>query len=184
LPVCLQQSARLARQAFIPQLLPNLRLSRSHHKIIPFYELIGRATSAWARLEHTLDLIIWDLVGAPSETIACITAQIIGATNRHKTIEALLKQRKSPQLGKLVEKVDALKKRTYGPNEDRNRIIHDPWYLYDTKTAQFRAMPPKDPRFGVCVVDINDINTFIETANKLSSRAAEIRNEILAALRP
>jgi hypothetical protein len=52
----------------------------------PIYALIGRAASAWAHLEHTLDLIIWDLLAIEQARAACATAQVIGATNRYKII--------------------------------------------------------------------------------------------------
>ena len=33
----------------------------------PFYALIGRVAAEWARLEHNLDLIIWDLLKSPED---------------------------------------------------------------------------------------------------------------------
>lgn len=149
----------------------------------PIYALIGRAASAWAHFEHVLDLIIWDLTGSVPEMIACITAQVIGAGNRFKVIESLLMHRNNPKLDQVGASLEGLKKRSFVPVEDRNRIIHDPWYLYDTKAAQFRAMPAKDPQFGVCVVDATSIKNFIETANQLAQKASEIRSQLAAALR-
>jgi len=107
----------------------------------PVYRLIGRVAAAWSHLEHTLDLIIWDLAGAGPDKGACITAQMLGATNRYRTIISLLKQRALPQ--KMVDATDKLMSLSYGPQEERNRIIHDAWYVYDDQTSQFRAMPTK-----------------------------------------
>jgi hypothetical protein len=162
-----------------PPAKPPVEIAPNDH---PIYSLVGRAASAWAHLEHTLDLIIWDLVGREPERIACITAQLIGATNRYKAIESLLLHKKNPKLVKALEHIRKLKQKTYDPQEDRNRIIHDPWYLYDTDAAQFRAMPPKDPRFGVCKIDVSTIEALITNANNLAERAAEIRAEIGTAL--
>jgi hypothetical protein len=69
----------------------------------PIYTLVGRAASAWAHLEHTLDLIIWDLIGLDPKRIACVTAQIIGATNRYRAIESLLSHRADRKLDKALE---------------------------------------------------------------------------------
>ena len=121
---------------------PSIEIAPDDH---PVYSLVGRAASAWAHLEHTLDLIIWDMIGGNTEHIACITAQVIGTTNRYKVIDALIQHKKDERLKKPLEKIRKLKNHTYDPQDDRNRIIHDPWYLYDDKAAQFRAMPPKDP---------------------------------------
>ena len=48
-----------------------------------FYAMVGRVASEWSNLEHTLDLIIWDLVsfranGLGANVVACITSQIMG----------------------------------------------------------------------------------------------------------
>jgi hypothetical protein len=59
----------------------------------PIYALIGRVASTWSHLEHILDEIIWDLVGIEASRVACITGQIIGATNRYRAITSLIKQR-------------------------------------------------------------------------------------------
>ena len=40
----------------------------------PIYTLVGRAASAWAHLDHTLDLIIWDLLSGISACETELTA--------------------------------------------------------------------------------------------------------------
>jgi hypothetical protein len=55
----------------------------SDHRV---YTLIGNVASEWSHLEHTLDLIIWDLAHIDAEKGACVTAQIIGATPRFRAI--------------------------------------------------------------------------------------------------
>jgi len=46
--------------------------------------------SSAKHLKHALDLIVWDLSSVAPERGACITAQMLGATNRYKTIIATL----------------------------------------------------------------------------------------------
>ena len=100
-------------------------------------------------MEHVLDLIIWDLTGVDPARIASVTAQINGATPRYKAIAALLRQRNQAAFNKLAEKIEELMQKTYKPTEQRNRIVHDPWYiLHGQLPAQFKAMPTKDPRFS------------------------------------
>ena len=147
---------------------PAISIAPPDHQI---YALIGRVVSAWAHLEHTLDLIIWDLMGIEPAKGACVTAQMIGATNRYRTIISLLRQRSHRDFNALIASVDKLMKKSYDLAEDRNRIVHDPWYLYDTNVAQFRAMPVKDPRFGVCEIDTAEIEEFLATAKARSDES-------------
>jgi hypothetical protein len=55
----------------------------------PFYANIGRVASEWSHLEHTLDLIVWDLCDQQPRLTACITAQIMGVGGRCKAILSL-----------------------------------------------------------------------------------------------
>jgi len=107
---------------------------------------------------------------------------MLGATNRYKTIISLLKQRKMAAFDRLADTADALMKRTFNPQEDRNRIIHDAWYVYEDQTAQFRSMPPKDPQFGICRVDLAKIQQTIAATDELAARAGALWRDIHAAL--
>jgi hypothetical protein len=74
-------------------------------------------------------------------------------------------------------------RKTYVPYENRNRIIHDPWYVTDAKApAQFRAMPFKDPRFGIFEIDDNYITSNLESAANLLRQAEELEKKIKAEL--
>jgi hypothetical protein len=89
----------------LPSGKPVVEIAPDNH---PIYSLVGRATSAWAHLEHTLDLIIWDLIGLDPKRIACVTAQIIGATNRYNAIESLLGQQERSKFKDILERVKQL----------------------------------------------------------------------------
>jgi hypothetical protein len=73
-------------------------------------------------------------------------------------------------------------RRTFDPQEERNRIVHDAWYLYEDQTAQFRAMPPKDPRFGVCSVDVQKIDETVKAAEMLNAKAGALWRAIHTAI--
>jgi len=73
--------------------------------------------------------------------------------------------------------------KTFDPAEQRNRIVHDPWYVTDAEVpAQFRSMPTKDQRFGVFKVDETQLEAVIQTANELASSAGDLRKKIRSAL--
>jgi hypothetical protein len=73
--------------------------------------------------------------------------------------------------------------RTFDPAEQRNRIVHDPWYVTDAEvTAQFRSMPTKDQRFGIFEVDAKELEAVIQIADELASTAGDLLKKIHAAL--
>jgi hypothetical protein len=151
----------------------------------PIYSLIGRVASGFAHLEHILDLIIWELVGSDETKVACVTAQLNGARPRYDAIVSLLKERKDQAFSDLVKEVESLKGKTFDHAENRNRVIHDPWYVTDNKaifTAQFRSMPAKDPKFGIISVDKTDLETLIETADQLAATAGDLLKKVRAAV--
>jgi hypothetical protein len=160
----------------------------------PIYSFVGRVASEWAHLEHSLDLIIWELAGIDQIAGACITAQILGATPRYRTLltQLALRAKTEPDYNRFVSQINSLMQDSYNPQE--RRIIHDPWYVtFDTglgvlpsrfseRLAQFKSMPHKDPRFGIEDVDITDIEKTLMDIQKLSERVAKLHEQIKAAL--
>jgi hypothetical protein len=150
----------------------------------PVYALVGRVAAEWSHLEHELDRVIWALLKVVSPEAACVTSQLMGATPRYKTIIAQLTLRKAsePNFEKFISRVNALMQSTFDPQEKRNRIVHDAWY-YDTKrdqTAQFKAWPTKDLRFGINPVDLEDIESALASIKKLTERIAVLSRDIFA----
>src|SRR5260370_17366071 len=58
----------------------------------PIYAKVGKVASDWAHVEHTLDMIIWELSGIEFQKGAAITAQLMGAFSRFNAILPLLAQ--------------------------------------------------------------------------------------------
>jgi hypothetical protein len=146
------------------------------------YQLIGRVAAEWSRLEHALDRIIWTLAEVLYPDGACITSQLMGATARYKVITAQLNLR-TTQDGRFkvyLPRIKTLRDRSYEPQEKRNRIIHDAWYLDAEEKApgQFRSWPHKNPQFGVRGVDLDDIERTITDAAKLTESAEALLEEI------
>lgn len=164
--------------------IPNYVRPPEGHQI---FQLIGRVAVEWAHLEHVLDRIIWSLAGAISARAACITAQIMGATNRYKTIVAQLHLMSytQPEFNKHSSPVIKLMQKSYDVAEKRNRIIHDAWYVdarVENLAAQYKSFPHKDLRFGIKQVDFDSITSTIESIRKLSTEAEALFVQIDASV--
>ena len=153
----------------------------------PIYSLVGRVSSEWAHLEHTLDQIIWNLASLDAPQGACITGQFMSIWPRYNAIRALLVQReeRDPAFAKFLKYLKKLGGDTQKPSEDRNRIIHDPWYADtgDGQTAQLRSMPRSDPIYGLLDRDRDEILATLASIERLSQGAQRLRNRIAAAVR-
>jgi hypothetical protein len=150
-------------------------LSRTH----PIHQLIGQVASEWALFEHTLDRSIWSLLGVHNDLGACLTAQIIGATPRFNAIIALAKRKKVKN--KIVEQIIDLQNRSYEIQEQRNRIIHDPWFMalgLSPQVAQFKS-PKKGLVFGIADIDQSSIEKLIEKIISRRTRAEELSAMLL-----
>jgi hypothetical protein len=154
----------------------------------PIYSLVGQVASSWAHIDHLLDITIWQLADVDAQAGACVTAQIPGTYGRFKAVIALLtvhQQRTNKSLKPLFDKATELSQKANLPGEGRHRTVHDPWYEYPDsldQTAQFRAMPHKDPKYGIQPVDLNDIKSNLEDIKKFSERVKAFRDDVLATL--
>lgn len=122
-----------------------LRIQTVLPKESAYYKFIGRVASYWTHFEHILDEIIWDMALIPEDVAICITGQMMGATPRFKAINALGKH-----LGvskEILDKTEQLRGRHYNVSEQRNRIVHDPWFYVREvgkvdSVTQLKASPP------------------------------------------
>lgn len=118
----------------------------------PFYEQIGRVAALWARLEHILDLMIWELAdGARMAAISCVTGQIMGPSGKFRALAALCELRGVPK--DVSKKISKLAQPVFQTSLKRNRIVHDAWFTEETDSAgikqgQFRSQTSKPHSFG------------------------------------
>lgn len=144
----------------------------------PMYHKIGRVAAEWAMLEHVLDLTIWEISELTQPVGACITSQIMGATNRYGAIIGLCKH--LPSYQKYHPIYIELMNSGYKMQEDRNRIVHDPWFVEQSTKAssQLRSMPRKELRFGF--VERNDayIQSVLDTIEHRVERLLELWSSI------
>jgi hypothetical protein len=154
----------------------------------PIYSLVGQVASDWAYLEHTLDLIVWQLAGIDQRKGACITAQVMGHGPRCDTIIALGSI--AGLSSHILKRVDALKGRLFATATSRNRIIHDPWIkISETGLAgtserpgQYKSMARKILKFGADPSQIDDIEKTIAAIRGHRRECSELRNEIIREL--
>jgi hypothetical protein len=156
------------------------------------YSFVGQVASEWAHLEHTLDIIIWELATISQPDGACITAQLMGVAPRYRTLIAQLTHRSKtqPQFARFITKVNTLTGSSHDPQERRNRIVHDPWYVtfesgfglltrpLSEQISQFKSMPSKDLKFGIVEADLEQIKKTITDIKNLSAKAEVLKNEI------
>jgi hypothetical protein len=100
---------------------------------LPLMAGIGRVAAVWAKLEFTINEMIWDLANLDINCGACITSQLTSPISRMRALIALVrllggKDKLIGDLNKFSGRIDGLARR-------RNRIVHDPWaYSVDKKT--------------------------------------------------
>jgi len=148
----------------------------------PFYANVGRVASEWSHLEHTLDLIIWDLSSLAPSLAACITSQIMGVGPRCKVILSLGKAKGLKDT--TIKPFRKLMSDSYAVADLRARIVHDPWYaeLNTNQPSQFKSMSYSDQRFGFHDVTQVDIDKTIAAIRNLQECAAKLRSTVLDAL--
>lgn len=148
----------------------------------PFYAIIGRVAAEWARFEHLLDLIIWELSGLDGATGAAITAQMLGSTNRCRTIIALLTLKRMNK--QIIQSVTKLMNSSYDPAEARNRIVHDSWFIQAEtgQIGQFRAMAAKDLRYGLVEINEKEVDALLLRVQNLADRALALKDQISSEL--
>ena len=92
----------------------------------PFFSTIGRVAAEAAQLEHTLDLIIWELSGVNPALGSCITGQLLGPAARFNAIKALAACRSLPT--DMLKRIETLSNKTNDVHHRRNRFVHDAGY--------------------------------------------------------
>lgn len=153
----------------------------------PIYPLVGQIASNWSHVEHTLDILIWELAKVEPEAGACVTAQMMGAYSRFKAVIALLtlyQRRTNRNLKSLIDTATELSQKANVPSEKRNRAVHDPWYDFGNGdlTGQFKAMPHRDLRYGIHPVDLTELQAALADIQKFSERVTAFRKAVLTTL--
>jgi hypothetical protein len=149
----------------------------------PIYRLVGLVAATWAHFERGLDSIIGHLLPEESSLYpSCITAQLIGATPRFNAIIALLTMRSQydPEFAPLIKKTKAILNKSYEIAEERNRIIHDPWYVESRSRQpfQWRTMPRKDLCWAFKPVSRQDVEKTLIRIDRLSDLTRQLQSDV------
>jgi len=143
----------------------------------PFYCIIGRVAAEGARLEHTLDLIIWELAGVDHKLGSCITGQLAGAYGRFNAIQALAAAKGWDK--ETLKRIETLANETNNVLKARHRFVHDAWYTEGGEHAsQFKSFAAKDGRFGIYDVTESEALDTVERIRKKTAEVAELRSKL------
>ncbi len=129
-------------------------------------------------LEFHINHCIWELAGVPPATGACLTAQMVSLHSRLSALLALLKLRRASNA--TVAAVNSFADDSRGPNEMRNRIVHDVWMKgSDLSVVRLEITAPKKLKFGLRPVTSDELDKNYSTIRKFVLRSASLRNGIL-----
>jgi hypothetical protein len=159
---------------------PTVRVHGKPPEDHPLYGLVGRFVVEFAHLEHSIDVIIWDVIGGGQADAALKTRDLVGATKRIDMLIKLASKRGTDAA--VIADLRALNATVLPLQRARNRIVHDPWYIDQTTQApgQFRGMPTNEPHFGIKDIDEAYLRDQIALSRDLRDAAAKFWNRILA----
>lgn len=145
----------------------------------PFYALIGRVVAEWARLEHILDQIIWDLAKGDKIANSGITGQIMGHYPRFKIILALAEHRGNDK--KIIDKIKEISGAVAGLSDERNRYVHDAWFLQIVSekvsaVGQFKSLSIKSKKVGFKPIKEQDVKKFLGRVGAQAQAASKLRS--------
>jgi len=103
---------------------------------LPLMAGIGRVASVWAKLEFSINEMIWDLANVDINCGACITAQLTTPVSRMRALISLVRFHGGKD--KLISDLNKFSARLDGLARRRNRVIHDPWGYDFTKDTYIR----------------------------------------------
>jgi hypothetical protein len=96
---------------------------------------VGLIASNWAGFELGLDKASLSLARIPETTGFCFTAQVIGPARKLDAYTALARLRGAK---KFIGELDIFSQDTTKLAERRNRIVHDPWYVFVAQSSPCR----------------------------------------------
>jgi hypothetical protein len=144
------------------------------------HSLIGQVTAEWSHMEHVLDTTIWYMANIDGPIGACVTGQMTGHYPRFLTIKALAAY--SGMSKDILAEIERLRNKTSELAEDRNRIVHDAWYVYGDQTVQFRSMDKRNMNFGIVPYDITKLEGVLVKIAERAKECEELQNKIKAEL--
>ena len=123
-----------------------------------------------------------ELLGVDSRLAACLTSQYPGVPQRCNAVNALGLAR--GLTNEQLKPFRKLRSDAFDVADWRARWVHDPWYVESgtDKPAQFRAMPPVDPRYGLQEISKAEVERTITEIRQLQDQAKAAQKSVFAAL--
>jgi hypothetical protein len=149
-----------------------------HYHDVYHASKVLRAISEWARFEHAIDRLVWDLLRLEPEQGACMTAQFPSVMSRFDALLAVAKL--EGIAAKHIMALNVIRQDSNGPREARNRLVHDPWFSNpDTKQhyrLQLTAKSKLD--YNYKAVTEAEVDAIGEQFNALHKRFSDLAHEI------
>jgi hypothetical protein len=149
---------------------------------LPLMAGIGRVAAVWAKLEFTINEMIWDLANLDINCGACITSQLTSPVSRMRALISLVrllggKDRLIGDLNKFSGRIDGLARR-------RNRIVHDPWgYSVDKNTfVRLEITADRKLVFEDKVAELEEIKRVFDDINHATVDFLKMEHRIMAEL--
>ncbi len=157
----------------------------------PFYALIGRVVAEWARLEHELDLIIWDLAKTDPAVNSCMTGQIGSYTARFEAIAALT-QLRGRHNKSMERRITGLRGQIGSSAKERARYVHDAWFIRSSgdqpgdinEVGRFSNFSVKGKKFGFLPIAEEEAHNFIEKIKQHTESVSKLRSDLSGKLKP
>ena len=137
---------------------------------------VGSVAGSWATFELKIDFAALLLAGL-DDVAMCLTAQIVGASRK---LDAYIAVARFGGTNFLAE-LDEFAKATTALAERRNRIIHDPWLVFDREDAnRFEVTARRTLRAQLVPMSLIDIRKCHSDILAHSEKFDEIGMRIMA----
>jgi hypothetical protein len=154
-----------------------LRLAAEH------YSAIGRVAANWALFEATIDDRGIELSGIPYETGVCFASQIMGSRPKLESFIALVRHLGIPT--HFNGKLEDFAKNVTRLNEQRNRVVHDPWILSKPgKPQRYETTAKRKLRIKLIEVSTEDITKLANNIEGLIFGFLDLVDSIRKSLPP
>ncbi|WP_342361045.1 hypothetical protein [Terrarubrum flagellatum] len=103
-----------------------------------FADAIANIANRWAHLEFYINYSIWLLAGLDAQRGACLTSQMYTLQAKLSAMKSLLEFADAPK--ELVTRVNKFAESIRGPQEMRNRALHDMWLMDNEDAAKMARL--------------------------------------------
>jgi hypothetical protein len=152
-------------------------------KFIPEYaDLIASIASGWATIEYHVNHSIWIVAQLDHPTGACLTSQVHSLHSKLSSLLSLLKLYRAPD--RIITRVNKFAETIRGPQEQRNRVIHDVWLMDNRNPGSMGRMETtaaKKLEFSVKDVSLEKLRAIYAELSACRLEFFQIRNEIFIA---